>query len=397
MIKLSDIWNLRNYIIFVSIIGLIIILLNTPNLSQFLQFDVLLFLILCIIASNTSIQFKNGLYMTLTLPVSFFLLLSLNLSMAIYIGGLGILSFQIINKRGIKHTFFNIAQFAIAIFLTSTFLNLFYDGTVNLPEDLFYLIPSVLIFEAINSILASIPISFETGQPFKYVLLQNIRESQIGMPLYLTNGLIMFICYQAYGLWGLSLVIIPLFSNNWLLKVSKNADLHKEKSYICPTTGLKNRRCLDEWLENEFPKVINYNSTISFILIDIDDFKKINDQYGHNIGDQVLKEFGRLIKENIRDTDLIYRYGGEEFVIIFPGFQEEQANVVVERLHKIINKHSFTNERIKVTFSAGIAGLNSRLLNDNNMDTASELLRRADMAMYSAKQSGKDQTHFYYQ
>ena len=225
--------------------------------------------------------------------------------------------------------------------------------------------------------------------------MDGIYDSKVALPLYLTNGLIMFICHEAYGLWGLALIIVPLFSVHWLLKASAKADFHKENSYICPTTKLKNRRCLNEWLEHDFPTTVDVDTNISFTIIDIDDFKNINDRYGHEIGDRVLEEFGNLIRTNIRDTDLIYRYGGEEFVVILPGFPEESSNVVIERLHETIRQHSFSDLELNITFSAGISSLDKGLLNDTNMNTANELIRRADMAMYVAKQSGKNQTQFF--
>lgn len=333
--------------------------------------------------------------MTLTSPVTIFLLLILDMKLTLVIGSIGILTYQLAFKRGLLRTLFNIAQINIGTYVTGSFLYMFFHGTINLPEDFIYLIPAVLIYEFLNLLLVGIAIALKDNEPIGKVYLAGLKDSQIGMPLYLANGILMFICYQATGFWGLLLVVIPLFSVNLLLQVSQKADMHKENSYICPTTHLKNKRCLNEWLEKEFPNVIRTDHSICFILIDIDDFKKVNDLFGHDVGDQVLTELGALIKENMRESDLVYRYGGEEFVVILPGFHEDHAQLVIERLRTLVRSYSFANGKLNITFSAGIASPDSGLLHDVNLNMADELIRRADMAMYSAKQSGKNQTQFY--
>ncbi len=395
MLSISKLWNERNYQTIISIFGLAIIFLHLPKWSMFTQHEIFYFLALCIIASNSSIEFKSGIKMTMTSPVCIFVLLILNINMAVLMGSIGVLSYHIFTRRRLEKCIFNIAQFTISIFLAGTFLYRFYDRNLNLPGDFLYIIPAIIIFEVTNLLLVSRAISFKMNESFKQTLIDGLKESQVGLPLYLSNGLIMYICYQAYGLWGLALIIIPLFSVTWLFKASKRADEHEENAYICPTTRLKNRRCLNDWLEREFPNTVQNDPNISFILIDIDDFKRINDQFGHDVGDQVLGEFGDLIRNNIRDTDLIYRYGGEEFVIILPAYNKAGANVIIERLRETVTDYTFSNGKLNITFSAGIATLDSSLLNDDNMNTGNELIRRADMAMYSAKQSGKNQTQFF--
>lgn len=394
MVCFSKIWNNKNYVTIVSIIGLTIIFLNLPQWSLFKESEVYYFIFLCIIASNSAIQFKSGINMTLTSPVSIFLLLILDINTALFIGSLGILSYHLFTKRSLEKVFFNIAQYAISVFLSGSFLYLFYERTLNLPDDFLFIIPAILLFELINLILVSCALASKSDKPLRKIIISGLQEPQIALPLYLSNGLIMFICYQTYGLWGLTLIIIPLFSVNWLLHASASVEIHKENSYLCPTTKLKNKRCLNEWLKNEFSSVIADDQNISFVLIDIDNFKQINDEYGHEKGNQVLAELSELIKKNISETDLVYRYGGEEFVIIFPSFKKAETYVIIERFRKLVNAHIFSGNQ-EVTFSAGIATLDYGLLYDRNLDTAKELIRRADMAMYSAKQSGKNQTQFF--
>ncbi|MCK4259513.1 MAG: GGDEF domain-containing protein [Halanaerobiales bacterium] len=398
MNKLVNVLKSNFYIFFVliiSFIGFNIILFNLPNLSDIFNFETFLFLTLSIVASNSLITFKSGLKMTLNAPITIFLLLTLNMNQTLFIGSLGVFSFVIFHYQKKSKIFFNLSQYAISIYLSGTFLYHHYDGNMTLPEDFIYIIPAILIFEITNRILISISVSARSGRPIKQIFITGIKETQVGIPLYLANGLIMNICYRAYSFWGVAIVIIPLFSVNWLLQVSNKADQHKEDSHICPLTTLKNRRCLDEWQNQQFSEIILKNHNFSFAMIDIDNFKPINDHYGHKIGDQVLEELGSLFKEIVKETELIYRYGGEEFLIFFPSLQLEEANNVIERLHNAVRQHSFTDNQITITFSTGIASLDTELLNDNNANIGNEMIRRADMAMYDAKKSGKNQTKFY--
>ncbi len=126
------------------------------------------------------------------------------------------------------------------------------------------------------------------------------------------------------------------------------------------------------------------NITFSVVMMDIDDFKKINDTYGHVTGDKVLKEIGSIIKSSIRETDHAGRYGGEEFLLILSGCDEQKGAEVVERLLDRIRKHDWKSIGVeKVTMSAGIAQYREGV-------SAIELVEMADSALYRAKRSGKD-------
>jgi diguanylate cyclase (GGDEF)-like protein len=115
--------------------------------------------------------------------------------------------------------------------------------------------------------------------------------------------------------------------------------------------------------------------------VDIDDFKDINDNYGHRIGDFILMEFSKLLKENLRSADIIGRYGGEEFLVIFPETESEGAYTILERIRQICQEKSF--RQINMTFSAGVV----QLTNDSSMD---KLVNCADQSLYRAKSLGKN-------
>ena len=154
-----------------------------------------------------------------------------------------------------------------------------------------------------------------------------------------------------------------------------------------PLTGLFNRRYADEMLASEFQRMKRKNKSLGIILIDIDHFKRINDNYGHQVGDTVLKLFSGLLTDNIRNEDVICRIGGEEFLIILP---ETSLDVTRERAEKIrisINKMDLMHEdKIlePITISAGVAVYSEHGI------TATELMQAADDALYKAKEDGRN-------
>ncbi|MDP2759763.1 MAG: GGDEF domain-containing protein [Sideroxyarcus sp.] len=150
-------------------------------------------------------------------------------------------------------------------------------------------------------------------------------------------------------------------------------------------TGALNRRGLDEVADVELKRADRNKTPLSFALIDIDNFKKLNDTLGHQAGDRALAHLTQVIKETLRPTDAVGRYGGEEFVIILPDTDLEAAVETIQRLQRDLTKKFFlhNNEKILVTFSAGVA-----LRGED--EGQEDLLRRADKAMYQAKQAGKN-------
>ncbi len=159
-------------------------------------------------------------------------------------------------------------------------------------------------------------------------------------------------------------------------------------------TGVHNRRFLEQVLELEFQKAQLNDDLLSLALLDLDNFKSINDQFSHHVGDQVLCTVGQLMRNCVRAKDVAARYGGEEFVLALPKASLEQAQVICERLRKSIEEYPWDeiHPRLKVTASIGIA-VNSEVQNHE------KLLQLADEQMYRAKRNGKnrvvtEKTHF---
>ena len=154
-------------------------------------------------------------------------------------------------------------------------------------------------------------------------------------------------------------------------------------------TGLNNRRYFDNHMQNLFNKATVGNRSLSLVVIDIDHFKQVNDTYGHQAGDDVLKTFAERLLKNIRGKDLVCRFGGEEFIIAMPETDQELAFVVADRIRREISAHPILvangSVQIAITVSAGVATL------DGPNDFIELMLKRADEALYEAKRNGRNQ------
>ncbi|AOU97664.1 hypothetical protein BI364_06565 [Acidihalobacter yilgarnensis] len=176
---------------------------------------------------------------------------------------------------------------------------------------------------------------------------------------------------------------------------SRNRQL-EARAYIDPLTGLLNRARLNQVLEQEFHAAIAGGWPLSLGFVDLDHFKRINDTYGHQIGDQVLITVSRVLQAQVRQADIAARYGGEEFVLVFPGTEEIKAFDLLERLRRTVAAeiHRADGADIVVTTSLGLATFSGNLA-DSEFGTPEELIRAADRALYAAKREGRNRTVIY--
>lgn len=172
-----------------------------------------------------------------------------------------------------------------------------------------------------------------------------------------------------------------------LALVVKTPNLH-DRATIDGLTGLFTRRHFDIRIADMFRLGRRYATPFSLLLIDLDHFKEVNDQYGHRAGDVVLAETALLVTNGIRDCDSAFRYGGEEFAVLLPETTAKEAWNIAERLRKNIkeNEVAADGHTVSVTICTGIAEYSPELANHG------ELVARADQALYNAKQSGRDRT-----
>jgi diguanylate cyclase (GGDEF)-like protein len=168
-----------------------------------------------------------------------------------------------------------------------------------------------------------------------------------------------------------------------------NAILHEKVQRVAITdglTGLYNHRYFQERLSHELKRALRQEQPVSLLLLDIDHFKKVNDDYGHPFGDEVLKRISRELSNVARDIDLVARYGGEEFVVILGNAGRRDCKKVAERIRKKVEALSFDceGETVKTTVSLGGATF------PEDGKTKEELIRHADQALYHSKHAGRN-------
>jgi len=169
--------------------------------------------------------------------------------------------------------------------------------------------------------------------------------------------------------------------------LKRKAGEFEQLSVTDTLTGLLNRRYLEERLTEEFKRSNRHGFSMSFMMIDVDEFKSYNDSFGHTAGDKALQIVGVCLKENLRGADVAARYGGEEFSILLPQTNSEEAYTIAERIRERIENTNFTNRQ--VTVSIGIASCSSSL------NSSKDLILAADKALYKAKRRGKNNVQIY--
>lgn len=164
------------------------------------------------------------------------------------------------------------------------------------------------------------------------------------------------------------------------------AEALKEQTYRDPLTNLYNRRFLEGIIDNLVAQILRRGTGLGVLMCDLDYFKSINDKYGHDVGDLVLKETSQLLAGNVRKSDLVVRFGGEEFLVLLLDIKEGEAEKVAEKLRKAIELYEFKTPKgiIRRTISIGVS--------EFPQDTSAiwEAIKFADIALYKAKEAGRN-------
>jgi diguanylate cyclase (GGDEF)-like protein len=218
-----------------------------------------------------------------------------------------------------------------------------------------------------GSILASVLITF---------LISNIFRSPAGLLGYTLAIIVPAIIASVAGYITLSLYFELEQSRQEIHNLAITDDL----------TQTFNRRYFFELAEREFERSRRNGRSLAIVLFDIDDFKQVNDNHGHLVGDLVLQEICRACQVVVRPYDVFARFGGEEFIFLLPDTNEVRARAFADRLRQLISKHvvSFNGTKIQTTVSVGTAIFNPK------RDTLDDLINRADNALYAAKRLGKN-------
>lgn len=230
------------------------------------------------------------------------------------------------------------------------------------------------------------------------VIISSIMATSSAVILYAFNVIV----FEAYILhiftmtvaWVLGLsasYLIELYSRNNYeneIEILQMQDELKELSHRDYLTNLYNRRYFNELAQNFMKTAKRDNTYIAVIMLDIDKFKNINDTYGHIMGDEVIKQLASLLKKHMRESDIVSRFGGEEFAVLLPHTNKEEVAIIAEELRVIVENQDIkiaNDKYINFTVSLGVACVD--LENDHDI---SEALDRADKALYRAKEKGRN-------
>ena len=184
---------------------------------------------------------------------------------------------------------------------------------------------------------------------------------------------------------GLSLIIlIAMYRHFVLIKYNKKLE---KLSVTDKLTGLFNRIKIDESIQGEIDLYNRYTTTFCIMILDLDLFKNVNDKYGHQAGDAILVETASVLKDCLRKTDMIGRWGGEEFLIVLPKTEDDKALELANRIREFIQENSLMKEH-GVTISIGISKINTS-------DNFTQLIKRADDALYRAKENGRNRVEYF--
>jgi diguanylate cyclase (GGDEF)-like protein len=181
---------------------------------------------------------------------------------------------------------------------------------------------------------------------------------------------------------------------NLAAELQEKNEILKNLANVDGLTGAYNNRFFQSMLEKELKRTVRQNCHLALVLIDIDHFKRFNDEHGHLVGDFVLAEFSRVLSDNLREYDTLARYGGEEFVLILPDTSEENAVIVANKLRTAVESENFRDEgkSYKVTASFGVASV---FPETQEVPDKTQLIKAADEALYEAKNRGRNQVVAY--
>ncbi|AZR74595.1 hypothetical protein BBF96_15160 [Anoxybacter fermentans] len=377
----------------IPVIGLTILFYNLPKVNPFSGLEIIFFMIVNIFAELLIVELPIGIQISLSYPIMICVLLLFGpiITMWVYIPALVIS--QVMNKREPFKIIYNVSQISISIYIVSLFLPDSFS-TIVLSRDILWIFLVIVFLNLLNITQVVLFISVKGSCNF-FRIFKDIwfKEMLSVLPIYYATGLIMAVCYQAQGVLGSLIVIAPLLGIFSQLNIQNKLKIESHRANTDALTGLFNRRALTSWWQRVFPQILNTNKTLSVLMIDIDDFKKINDAYGHDVGDKVLKSVAGTIKKCIRRSDFVYRFGGEEFIVLLPESDINNAKKIAERVRLAINKIKISQIK-DISVSIGVSGLNSCVL-ERSDDIPGELIRQADIAMYVAKREGKNRIWIY--
>jgi polar amino acid transport system substrate-binding protein len=258
----------------------------------------------------------------------------------------------------------------------SSFTNIKISGTTKYKHDIRFVMHknNSLLLSILNKTIDKIPNEAIDKINSKYISINYVKTTDYSWIYKISIPLVL-------------IILLVILSNRRLSKeIKKRLQIESTLHNVANTdalTSIYNRRRLVQILQESTSISLRYKRPLSIIFFDLDDFKVINDNYGHDIGDKILKEISSIVKEKIRTTDSFGRWGGEEFLIILPETDAQAAETTAKHIRDVIYNHDFEEIKTYVSSSFGVASLNEH-------DTIDTLIKRADDAVHYVKENGKN-------
>lgn len=384
----NAIGNAAVYLVIIP--GLSLLFFQLIKVDFFYDPELLLMAILSVLV-NLFVVYdpKDRFHLSLNMPFIICMALCFDLPTVLMVLTIGTLVY--LKYLGFVRFLFYLSRLTLSISVAKSIIPLGIISNLNLRQDLLIVVFAIFIGDIMN-LLFSVKIhcllykkrflrTFFHIWLTKWVLIQ---------PLFYSSGIIMAFSYQREGITGLLMAIIPVIGIYYFLKAKSDLAREQKRANTDALTNLWNRHAFINWWE----KIFRITS-IGVLMIDIDNFKTINDTFGHYNGDKVLKEIASIINKSIRSSDYLFRYGGEEFVVLTPDSKADEVNYIALRIKKAITGAKISNiENHPVTVSIGV--IYQSLLGKKKKEIVpDELIRKADKAMYHAKQNGKNRICIY--
>lgn len=340
--------------------------------------------------SLLGVNLPSGMHLSLSYPFSMGLFLVFGPFISFLVMVPGTLANGIRRQRPLLVILFNIFQYAISLFLAHQvfqFLGGMESGLI-LSQHWYIIALTFFTADVSNNLFVSIALYYFGYGKLKDLFIKSlITDMTKIIPVYYTIGIILALSYETQGLPGIVLVSLPLLSIFFILRDQEVILKSKKQAEEDALTGLYNRRYLDRWFDEHLEGILGQGQDLVAMLMDIDDFKQFNDTYGHQDGDKALQTIAQAIKKSVRDSDLVFRYGGEEFVVLLPGANCEIGSDIGQRICATIRNTPLETGSF-LTVSIGMASLMELDPDEQNQE---QLIRQADNAAYLAKFQGKDQ------
>gem|GEM_PF-1030803 len=364
--------------------GFLCFILAARSVEHWRVQEILALLPMYLLLSQLSVRLPSGMNMTPVYPFAAAAMVVLGPPHTIVIAVAPFLARVLLNREKPLFALYIVGQLSLTNFLAGTVYRLAGGefGVLALPKGLPAFIAFALTFDFVNMGFTQGRLSLANGEPFLRGWWRRVAYDRgWAMPLYHALGLLSTLIYLDRGVFGLAVAILPLFGLHAFFTLYTQVAEARQLAMTDRLTGVGNYRALTDWLARSFDRVVAGDRPLSVLAMDVDGMKVTNDTYGHEAGNAVLQAVARTLEATTRHSDIVARYGGDEFVVLLVNTTAQEANVVHSRISETIAalKVEHDGHQIGVSLSIGLA------THPHDAGTAEELLIAADKAMYEVK------------